>query len=112
MGVSPAQNVVYPTKHCVKNNYIPHEVNHIHPTHTTIMNHHLVKNKHYYPHTQSVMNNVQSQNVNMGPGSPNMVSPANMGPGSPNMVSPANMGPGVPNAGSPASMNQKPYNGC
>ncbi|MRG88288.1 spore coat protein CotD [Salinibacillus xinjiangensis] len=99
--VSPAQNVVYPTKHCVKNNYIPHEVNHIHPTHTTIQNHHMVKNKHFYPHTQSVVNTVNQQNVNMGPGRP------------PSAVSPAAMGPGrPPQAVSPATMNQKPYHGC
>jgi spore coat protein D len=104
--LSPAETVVYPTKHCVKHNHIPHEVNHIHPSHTTIMNHHLVKNKHFFPHTQSVVNTVNTQNVNMGPGRPPMVSPANMGPGRPPMVSPANMGPGMnPNAVSPAAMN-------
>ncbi|SET31411.1 spore coat protein D [Salinibacillus kushneri] len=97
--VSPAQNIVYPTKHCVKNNFIPHEVNHIHPTHTTVMNHHLVNNKHFYPQTQSVQSNVQSQQTNMGPGLPNMVSPASMGPGGPNAVS-------------PASMNKHHYKGC
>ncbi|WP_102027235.1 CotD family spore coat protein [Salirhabdus sp. Marseille-P4669] len=94
--LSPAETVVHPTKHCVKNNFIPHEVNHIHPTHTTIQNHHVVKNNHFYPHTQSVVNSVNTQHVNMGPGRPQMVSPANMGP----------------NAVSPAGMNPNPNNWC
>jgi spore coat protein D len=78
--LSPVQNIVYPTKHCVKNNFIPHQVNHIHPTHTTIHNHHMVKHNHFYPHTQSVVDSVSNQHVNMGPGSPQMVSPASMNP--------------------------------
>lgn len=100
--VMPANQVVYPTKCCEKHNHILNEVDHIHPSHTTIMNHHHVKNKHFFPHSESVVNTVDYENVNMGPGLPNQVSPmANgpvgpMGPGGP--VGPMNAGPMGPNA--------------
>ncbi|MBO8154996.1 MAG: spore coat protein CotD [Bacillaceae bacterium] len=66
--VPPCNPIVYPTKHNVKNNVIPHEVDHIHPSHTTVMNHHVVHNKHYYPHTASVGSTCSNVHYNMGPG--------------------------------------------
>lgn len=80
-----APTVVHPTKQCVANNFCEEEVNHIHPTHTTLVNNKLIKNKHYYPQTGSVVNQVAQTNVNMGPGLP-----PQMGP----MAGPAPMGPG------------------
>ncbi|MBB6452249.1 spore coat protein D [Salirhabdus euzebyi] len=65
--VSPVETVVYPTKHCVKNTHSVNEVNHVHPAHTTVVNHHLQKNKHYFPHTTSFANTYDAVNINMGP---------------------------------------------
>ncbi|MFD1018443.1 CotD family spore coat protein [Thalassobacillus hwangdonensis] len=84
--VSPAQQVVHPTKHCVKHNFYKQDVNHIYPTHTTVMNHHLTENKHFFPQTQSVENTFNQTNTFMPP---QQVSPAMQGPRPP-------MGPGGP----------------
>lgn len=93
--VSPAQQKMYPPKQCVKHNYFQQEVDHIHPTHTTNCNHLNVVNKHYFPQTQSNVNSVSEQNVNMGPTSPQMMGPGQMGPG----MGPGQMGPGGQVAG-------------
>ena len=59
--VSPTrQNVVY--KQC---DYIVPEV---HPSHTTLVNHHLYKHYHSFPHTQSVVNTVANQQFVCPPG--------------------------------------------
>lgn len=61
-GCPKCNTIVYPTKHDCVNQYSESTVNHVHPSHTTIMNHHLVKNKHFYPHSTSVQNTVNSVN--------------------------------------------------
>lgn len=71
------------------NQYSESTVNHVHPSHTTVMNHHTVKNNHVFPHSTSVQNTTNSVdnyggsfNVPAGPG--NQVAGANypgMGPG-------------------------------
>ncbi|TXL64528.1 spore coat protein [Cerasibacillus terrae] len=90
------KQIVYPTKcntvhHCTQS-----EVQHIHPSHTTVMNHHLVKNTHLYPHSTSYENTVNSVDVYGGsyqvPNNPGMVGGA-MNPG---MVGGA-MNPGTGN---------------
>ncbi|KUP08018.1 CotD [Bacillus coahuilensis m2-6] len=74
--------VVHPTKQCVKNTYATYEVPHIHPTHTTIVNNELFQHKHYFPQTQSMVNNVQNQQFNCGTGPvPPMGPMGPMGPG-------------------------------
>lgn len=50
------KRIVHPTKcncvqHCSES-----VVEHVHPSHTTVMNHHVVKNKHVFPHSTSVQN--------------------------------------------------------
>ncbi|MBP1970552.1 hypothetical protein J2Z83_002673 [Virgibacillus natechei] len=50
------QTVVHPTKHNCVNKYSESVVKHVHPSHTTVMNHHLVKNQHVFPHSTSVQN--------------------------------------------------------
>lgn len=67
-GPHPANQVIHPTKQCVVHNCIEHDVTQVHPTHTTTVNHHLIKNHHVYPQTNSVENTVESMNVNGGPG--------------------------------------------
>ncbi|WP_018933749.1 CotD family spore coat protein [Gracilibacillus lacisalsi] len=67
-GMPPAPTVVYPTKTNEVHTCSESEVKHIHPSHTTCVNHHLVKNTHYYPHTTSYQNTVDQVNVYGGPG--------------------------------------------
>lgn len=73
--------IVHPTKCCTKHTFSNVVQPHIHPSHTTIVNHTNVQNQHYFPQTQSVANQVTNQNFNMGPG-PGQVAGAYMpGPG-------------------------------
>ena len=108
-GCQKCKTIVYPTKHNCVNQFSESTVNHVHPSHTTVMNHHLVKNNHIYPHSTSVQNTTNS--VNQYGGSfnvpaPNQVAgafspPGGMGPG-------MNMGPGSMgmNQGMNPNMNQ------
>jgi spore coat protein D len=57
--------IVHPTKCCVQNNYAETIVPHIHPQHTTIVNHDFYKHQHYFPQTQSVENEVTHQHFNV-----------------------------------------------
>ncbi|SHN19104.1 CotD family spore coat protein [Gracilibacillus kekensis] len=63
----PTQTVVHPTKYNQVNTCTESEVKHIHPSHTNCVNHHLVKNTHYFPHTTSYQNTVDQVNVYGGP---------------------------------------------
>lgn len=54
------KQVVYPVKENVVHNCTEETVEHIHPSHTTVMNHHLIKNKHIFPHSTSVANTCNS----------------------------------------------------
>lgn len=75
-GCGCPNQIVYPTKYDTVHNCFETEVDHIHPSHTTVMNHHLIKNKHIYPHSTSVQNTYDSVNMyggsfevpNPGPG--------------------------------------------
>ncbi|WP_010095529.1 spore coat protein [Ornithinibacillus scapharcae] len=88
--------IVYPTKHNVVHHCTEETVQHVHPSHTTIMNHHLIQNQHVFPHSTSVQNTVNS--VDVYGGSFNVPGPG-FGPGpGPGMVAGAmapGMGPGM-----------------
>lgn len=87
--------VIHPTKCCVNHTFSTTVVPHIHPSHTTTVNHHLFEHKHYFPQTQSLANEVSNQQFNCGPGpvSPAPVPP--VGPGfGPGMGGPG-FGPGM-----------------
>lgn len=57
------KQIVYPvTEDCV-HHCTESVIEHVHPGHTTIMNHHLVKNKHVFPHSTSVANTCNSVDV-------------------------------------------------
>ncbi|MDY0395863.1 CotD family spore coat protein [Virgibacillus halophilus] len=71
------RRIVHPVKHNCVHCCSESVVEHIHPEHTTIMNHHVVKNKHVFPKTASVQNSCS--NVNVYGGSPQM--PAMQDPG-------------------------------
>ncbi|WP_062104838.1 CotD family spore coat protein [Bacillus niameyensis] len=61
--------VVHPTKCCVNHTQQNFIVPEIHPSHTTTVNHQNFVHQHYFPHTQSVVNEVTNQQVVMpGPG--------------------------------------------
>ncbi|EIJ78631.1 Spore coat protein CotD [Bacillus methanolicus PB1] len=53
--------IVHPTKCCVDHNFVNNVVPHIHPTHTTTVNHINYQHQHYFPHSQSVVNEVTNQ---------------------------------------------------
>jgi len=59
----PVKEIVYPVKHNVVDCYSNETVKHVHPSHTTFVNHHLVRNEHIYPHSTSVKNTRRSVNV-------------------------------------------------
>lgn len=52
--VSPAQ--VSPTQEVIRTNIMNTVVPHIHPTHVTTVNRHITHHQHYFPVTQSVVN--------------------------------------------------------
>ncbi|WP_245833207.1 CotD family spore coat protein [Oceanobacillus timonensis] len=67
--VSPTQQgptQVSPTKQYVKTNVSNTEMKHMHPSHTTNVNKHMTTHKHYFPHTESVVNDIQEQHVMCG----------------------------------------------
>ena len=71
----PAEEIIYPVKNNVVHKCTEETVKHIHPSHTTVMNHHLVKNEHFYPHTTSVKNTYDAVDIygNGGPMGPSQV---------------------------------------
>lgn len=78
------KEIVHPVKQNVVNCCTEETVNHIHPSHTTVVNHHLIKNNHIFPHSTSVQNQVNSVDVYGGSFNtpPNQVGGAMQGPGS------------------------------
>lgn len=74
----PVKEIVHPVRENVVHCCSEEVVNHIHPSHTTVVNHHLIKNKHFFPHSTSVANTVNQTNINCGP---YPVGPYGMGPG-------------------------------
>ncbi|MGY0694412.1 CotD family spore coat protein [Virgibacillus sp. FSP13] len=50
------KQIVHPVKHNCVHHCTESVVEHVHPSHTTVMNHHLVKNKHVFPHSTSIQN--------------------------------------------------------
>ena len=67
--VAPTQ--VSPTQEFVNTNLMNTVVPHVHPSHTTTVNKHVFTHKHYFPHTQSVVNQCCSQHlVCPGPADP------------------------------------------
>ncbi|MBM7569868.1 CotD family spore coat protein [Aquibacillus albus] len=90
----PVDTVVYPTKYNEVHTCSESNVKHVHPAHTNVVNHHLVKNIHEYPHSTSYGNTVDS--VNIYGGSYEVPSPPR-----PNVQPTPPFGPG-PGAGGPA----------
>lgn len=98
--------IVSPTKCCVNHTFQNNVVPHIHPSHTTTVNHINYQHVHSFPHTQSVVNEVTNQQfvAAPGPGVPaaGFGAPVGgaMGPGFGAPVGPAGYpGAGVPGPG-------------
>ena len=97
--------IVHPTKCCVKNLYSTTEVPHIHPSHTTYVNNQQFQHKHYFPHTDSMVDSVSHQHFNCGPGGPGMGGAPGMGMGGqPGQVMGAQSGPGYGQMGMPGQV--------
>ncbi|MFP3917324.1 CotD family spore coat protein [Lysinibacillus telephonicus] len=68
--VAPAR--VSPTQEVVRTNIINTVVPHIHPVHVTTVNRHIAHNQHYFPRTNSVVNQFAETQMNCGtPENPN-----------------------------------------
>ncbi|TKC19672.1 CotD family spore coat protein [Robertmurraya kyonggiensis] len=59
--------VVHPTKQCVNNTFTNNVVPHIHPTHTTTVNHVNFQHQHFFPQTNSSETVVTNQNFVAAP---------------------------------------------
>lgn len=71
----PVKEIVYPVKENVVHCCTEETIKHVHPSHTTVVNHHLVKNEHVFPHSTSyentydeVSNYGNEGSFGMGPG--------------------------------------------
>lgn len=71
--------IVHPTKCCEEHSVEKYVVPHVHPTHTTHYKHNIYEHLHYYPHTDSFVEDSSYQNFNCGQGGPG--GPGMMGPG-------------------------------
>ncbi|MRX70944.1 spore coat protein CotH [Bacillus lacus] len=56
--------IVHPTKCCVNNTFSNTVVPHVHPSHTTNVNHEMFQHVHYFPHSESFVNEVAHQHFN------------------------------------------------
>lgn len=96
--------VVHPTKCCVNNTFQNNVVPHIHPQHTTTVNHINYDHVHYFPQTQSVVNEVTNQQFVAGSGPapvPGFGGAPGFGAGAPGFGGPT-PGFGGPGFGGPA----------
>lgn len=57
------RTIVHPVRENVVHRCTEETVKHVHPSHTTVMNHHLIKNKHFFPHTTSTENTCKEVDV-------------------------------------------------
>lgn len=93
------KEIVYPVKENVVECFSEETVKHVHPSHTTVVNHHLVKNEHVYPHSTSYENTYNEIDVQGAPGPGGQVGGAmSPGMGMPGQVGGA-MKPGKPHHG-------------
>lgn len=59
--VAPAH--VSPTQNTVNTNVSKTVVPYVHPTHNTTVNKHIIQNQHYFPHSESVVNECYTQDL-------------------------------------------------
>jgi spore coat protein D len=73
--------IIHPPQCCVQHHFDATIVPHIHPSHTTHVNHHLFQHQHYFPHTESVVDEVANQQVFVPGPAPFPPGPAPFPPG-------------------------------
>lgn len=61
------KTIVDPVINNVQHTYSEEVIEHIHPVHTTVVNHHKVKNVHMYPHTTSFANEKSMEQTHLSP---------------------------------------------
>ncbi|GHH98229.1 CotD family spore coat protein [Neobacillus kokaensis] len=97
-GFNVTPPVVHPTTNYVNHTFSKTVVPHIHPVHTTTVNHHMFEHKHYCPHTSSCCEEVCNQHVNCcNPCAPGGMPVSNAMPGY--GMGGAGFGPGGPGFG-------------
>lgn len=64
LGTNFAPPVIHPTTNFVNHTFSTTVVPHIHPVHTTTVNHHMFQHKHYCPQTASCCEEVCNQHIN------------------------------------------------
>ncbi|MEH7482802.1 CotD family spore coat protein [Neobacillus drentensis] len=64
LGTNFMPPVIHPTQQIVNQTFSTTVVPHIHPVHTTTVNHHLYQHKHYCPQTASCAEEVCNQQIN------------------------------------------------
>jgi spore coat protein D len=101
LGTNVTPPVIHPTTNFVNHTFSTTVVPHIHPVHTTTINHHMFQHKHYCPETASCCEDVCNQHINCcnpcagGPMGPGFGGPGFGGPGfgAGPMMGPGMMGP-------------------
>jgi spore coat protein D len=64
LGANVAPPVIHPTVNHVNHTFSTTVVPHIHPVHTTTINHHMFQHKHFCPQTASCAEEVCNQHIN------------------------------------------------
>ncbi|WP_223593417.1 CotD family spore coat protein [Neobacillus bataviensis] len=64
LGTNFTPPVIHPTQNFVNHTFSTTVVPHIHPVHTTTINHHMFQHKHYCPQTASCAEEVCNQHIN------------------------------------------------
>ena len=64
LGTNFTPPVIHPTQQIVNHTFSTTVVPHIHPVHTTTVNHHLFQHKHFCPQTASCAEEVCNQQIN------------------------------------------------
>lgn len=64
LGANVTPPVIHPTTNIVNHTFSATVVPHIHPVHTTTINHHMYQHKHYCPQTASCAEEVCNQQIN------------------------------------------------
>jgi spore coat protein D len=126
LGTNFAPPVIHPTQQIVNHTFSTTVVPHIHPVHTTTVNHHMFEHKHYCPQTASCAEEVCNQHINCcnpcAPAAPTAMMPMSnalpnampnvmpgFGPGAPGFGPGApGFGPGAPGFGPGPMMGPRP----
>jgi len=114
LGSNMMPPVIHPTQNIVNHTFSTTVVPHIHPVHTTTVNHHMYQHKHYCPQTASCAEEVCNQQINCCPGpmpcGPTAPAPMPYGANAPGFgaASPGFM-PGGPGFAPGPFMGPRPY---